>query len=91
MEKVCEDTVITDFKQNSQITGFEPRLRSGEYSDIGSRDYMEDTHVCISDLAKNYGYNSILGETETISFYGVIFSFLYLICIDWDLFYANYE
>ncbi|KAJ4792584.1 Protein phosphatase 2C family protein [Rhynchospora pubera] len=69
MEIVCEDTVITDFKQNSQIMSFEPRIRSGEWSDIGSRQYMEDTHVCIYDLAKNYGYDSIV--EETISFYGV--------------------
>jgi protein phosphatase PTC2/3 len=78
MEKVCENTVITDFKQNSQIATFEPRIRSGEYSDIGRREYMEDAHVCISDLTKNYGYNSITGGT--ISFYGVIFFFLYHIC-----------
>lgn len=30
---------------------------------------MEDTHICIADLAKNFGHN-ILGE-EAISFYGV--------------------
>lgn len=71
MEKVSEDTVITEFKQ---ITSFEPIIRSGEWSDIGGRRYMEDTHVCISDLAKNYGYNLI---EETISFYGVTFYFLY--------------
>lgn len=75
MEKVSEDTAMTDFKQNSQITSFEPKIRSGEWSDIGSRQYMEDTHVCISDLAKNYGYNSIM--EETISFYGVTFCFPY--------------
>jgi protein phosphatase PTC2/3 len=78
MEKVCEDTVMTDFKQNIQIASFEPRIRSGVYSDIGRRDYMEDTHLCISDLAENYGYSSIIGDT--ISFYGVIFFFLYCLC-----------
>lgn len=30
---------------------------------------MEDTHICIADLAKNFGHN-ILGE-DAISFYGV--------------------
>lgn len=30
---------------------------------------MEDTHICIADLAKNFGLN-ILGE-DAISFYGV--------------------
>ena len=31
---------------------------------------MEDAHVCISDLAKNFGSNS--ADDEVISFYGVI-------------------
>ena len=73
MERVCENTVSVDFKQN-----FVPFIRSGEWSDIGGRDYMEDAHVCISDLAKNFGYKA--ADDEVISFYGVIiYSFLYSI------------
>ena len=45
-----------------------PSLRSGEWSDIGHRSYMEDTHICIADLAKKFGYP--FGK-EAISFYGV--------------------
>jgi protein phosphatase 2C family protein 2/3 len=30
---------------------------------------MEDTHICIGDLAKKFGYNVI--SDEAISFYGV--------------------
>lgn len=30
---------------------------------------MEDTHVCISDLAEKFGYQSVAGEA--VSFYGV--------------------
>lgn len=56
-------------KQN-QFTNFVPTLRSGEWSDIGERQYMEDTHVCISDLAKKFGYK-LLSEEEAVSFYGV--------------------
>ena len=48
---------------------FVPILRSGEWSDIGSRTSMEDTHVCISDLAKKFGLNLL--DKEAISFYGV--------------------
>ena len=73
MERVCENTVSVDFKQN-----FVPFIQSGEWSDIGGRDYMEDAHVCISDLAKNFGYKA--ADDEVISFYGVIiYSFLYSI------------
>ena len=48
---------------------FVPSLRSGDWSDIGGRRCMEDTHVCIGDLAKKFGYN-VLCE-DAVSFYGV--------------------
>ncbi|PHT42131.1 putative protein phosphatase 2C 54 [Capsicum baccatum] len=44
-------------------------VSSGEWSDIGGRRDIEDTHICIADMAKNFGH-SIRGE-ESISFYGV--------------------
>lgn len=69
MERVCENTVSAELKQ-TKPNNFVPFIRSGEWSDIGGRDYMEDAHVCISDLAKNFGSNS--ADDEVISFYGVI-------------------
>ncbi|GAU11961.1 hypothetical protein TSUD_195850 [Trifolium subterraneum] len=66
LESICEDTEITEKKQN--LINFVPTLRSGEWSDIGGRPYMEDTHICIGDLAKKFGYNVI--NDEAISFYG---------------------
>uniref|UniRef100_A0A803Q8E8 protein-serine/threonine phosphatase n=1 Tax=Cannabis sativa TaxID=3483 RepID=A0A803Q8E8_CANSA len=66
LESISEDRVIVD-KQNQ--FNFVPALRSGEWSDIGSRPYMEDTHVCISNLAEKYGFNLL--NKEAISFYGV--------------------
>ncbi|KAK3159371.1 hypothetical protein QOZ80_2AG0149260 [Eleusine coracana subsp. coracana] len=68
MERVCENTVSVDFNQ-TKLSNFVPFIRSGDWSDIGRRDYMEDVHVCISDLAKNYGCDSV--NDEIISFYGV--------------------
>ncbi|KAG8072779.1 hypothetical protein GUJ93_ZPchr0006g45797 [Zizania palustris] len=68
MEKVCENTVSLDLKQ-TKPSNFVPVIRSGDWSDIGGRDYMEDAHVCISDLAKNFGHNTV--DDEIISFYGV--------------------
>jgi protein phosphatase PTC2/3 len=69
MERVCENTVSVELKQ-TKPNNFIPFIRSREWSDIGGRDYMEDAHVCISDLAKNFGSNS--ADDEVISFYGVI-------------------
>ncbi|KAM1061512.1 hypothetical protein ACFX14_025886 [Malus domestica] len=67
LESIGEDTVIADKKQS--LLNFVPALRSGEWSDIGGRTHMEDTHICIGDLAKQFGYNLLGGEA--ISFYGV--------------------
>lgn len=67
LESICEDAVIADKKQN--LMNFVPTLRSGEWSDIGGRPYMEDTHICIEDLAKKFGYDVVCDEA--ISFYGV--------------------
>ncbi|KAK5829748.1 hypothetical protein PVK06_013541 [Gossypium arboreum] len=68
LESISEETVATD-KKHDLLTNFIPTLRSGEWSDIGGRPYMEDTHVCIADLAKNFGRN--LMSEDTVSFYGV--------------------
>lgn len=67
LESICEDAEIVDKKQN--LMNFVPALRSGEWSDIGDRHSMEDTHICIGDLLEKFG-NNVLCE-EAISFYGV--------------------
>ncbi|KOM32943.1 hypothetical protein LR48_Vigan01g249900 [Vigna angularis] len=67
LESICEDTETVDKKQN--LMNFVPTLRSGEWSDIGERPSMEDTHICIGDLAKKFGNNEL--SEEAISFYGV--------------------
>ncbi|XVF34502.1 hypothetical protein REPUB_Repub18cG0064100 [Reevesia pubescens] len=68
LESISEETVAAD-KKHDLLTNFIPTLRSGEWSDIGGRSYMEDTHICIADLAKNFGCN--LMSEEVVSFYGV--------------------
>ncbi|XP_061350723.1 probable protein phosphatase 2C 54 [Gastrolobium bilobum] len=67
MESICEDTEFADKKQN--LMNFVPSLRSGEWSHIGERPYMEDTHICIGDLAKKFGYD--VHSEEAVSLYGV--------------------
>ncbi|XP_019417448.1 PREDICTED: probable protein phosphatase 2C 27 [Lupinus angustifolius] len=67
LESISEDTMITDKKQI--LVSFVPALRSGEWSDIGERPYMEDTHICIGDLANKFSNN--MHSEEAVSFYGV--------------------
>eukprot|EP01018_Ginkgo_biloba_P013636 Gb_30692 [translate_table: standard] len=55
--------------KNKESVDFMPILRSGYWSDIGGRLYMEDAHVCITDLAKTFGCASF-GESP-VAFYGV--------------------
>lgn len=47
-----------------------PKLRSGNCSDIGGREYMEDKHVCIDDLTERFGCSKPL-DGGAVSFYGV--------------------
>ncbi|XP_020242329.1 probable protein phosphatase 2C 27 isoform X2 [Asparagus officinalis] len=68
LEAICESTTSTE-NGESQLTSFTPIIRSGEWSDIGSRDCMEDTHVCISDLAEKFSCHS--SSEEVVSFFGV--------------------
>ncbi|CAI9760610.1 unnamed protein product [Fraxinus pennsylvanica] len=68
LESISEDVAITN-RKHIVLNNFLPTLRSGEWSDIGGRLDMEDTHICIPDLAMNFG-NSIHGK-EAVSFYGV--------------------
>lgn len=52
------------------VPNFVPKLRSGEWSDIGERAHMEDTHICIGDLAERFGCSKLL-DGEAVSFFGV--------------------
>ncbi|KAK8500172.1 hypothetical protein V6N13_076341 [Hibiscus sabdariffa] len=68
LESISEDAVATE-RKHEILTSFIPTLRSGDWSHIGGRPYMEDTHICIADLAKNFGCH--LMSEEAVSFYGV--------------------
>lgn len=70
MDSIGENAVVTHEKQSNFI----PVLRSGDWSDIGSRSYMEDTHICIPNLAQNFGDE--VSHKEIVSFYGVSSYFL---------------
>lgn len=68
LESICEENVALE-KRQSMLGDFIPKLRSGEWSHIGGRPHMEDTHVCIGNLAKTFGYDKL--NEEVVSLYGV--------------------
>ncbi|CAA7398017.1 unnamed protein product [Spirodela intermedia] len=75
LESICENTVTQDVplkgsEDNQKATGnYVPAIRHGEWADIGQRKYMEDTHVCIEDIAKKFGCRAL--DQCSVSFYGV--------------------
>ncbi|CAO2841089.1 unnamed protein product [Amaranthus hypochondriacus] len=69
LESICEEKTVALHENTNLSLDFLPVVRSGGWSDIGGRDYMEDTHVCISDLAKKFGCDIV--DKEAVSFYGV--------------------
>ncbi|EHA8586817.1 putative protein phosphatase 2C 2 [Cocos nucifera] len=50
-----------------ELLEFVPTLRSGSYTDIGTRKDMEDEHICINDLPAYLGYRC----PTPSAFYGV--------------------
>lgn len=50
-------------------TEFVPVLRSGAWTDIGSRTCMEDVYLCSDNFMHDFGTNSITDEPS--AFYGV--------------------
>ncbi|KAK4793047.1 hypothetical protein SAY86_023482 [Trapa natans] len=69
IESISEETISSEKKHNIE-SNFVPKLRSGDWSDIGGRNYMEDTHICIGDLAEKFGCSKLL-DGEAVSFFGV--------------------
>ncbi|XP_062143859.1 probable protein phosphatase 2C 49 isoform X2 [Alnus glutinosa] len=47
--------MIPDAALESSILQFVPSIRSGSFSDIGRRRFMEDEHICIDDLSSHLG------------------------------------
>lgn len=55
--------------EDDSVTEYMPLLRSGAWTDIGSRSSMEDVYVCADNFMHDYGSNiSCHGPT---AFYGV--------------------
>ncbi|KAF3782785.1 putative protein phosphatase 2C 54 [Nymphaea thermarum] len=54
LDSISENAVAME-KKHDHPAVFIPAIRSGEWSDIGKRVQMEDTHICIADLAKKFG------------------------------------
>lgn len=59
-----------DVAPESAVMQFVPCIRSGSFTDIGPRRYMEDEHIRIDDLSSHLG--SLFQFPTPSAFYGVI-------------------
>ncbi|KAM0954562.1 putative protein-serine/threonine phosphatase transcription factor DBP family [Dioscorea sansibarensis] len=64
-----ESDAIPDVALEVNVLPFVPSIRSGSYTDIGPRRYMEDEHICIDDLSAHMG--SLFRCPTPSAFYGV--------------------
>nr|ABK27050.1 unknown [Picea sitchensis] len=55
----------------SNAQHFIPVLRSGSWADIGSKQRMEDEHICIDDIARNHLGDPDFESRTPMAFYGV--------------------
>ncbi|GAB4841815.1 hypothetical protein Ancab_022550 [Ancistrocladus abbreviatus] len=60
---------ISDSSLSPHVLRFVPSIRSGSFSDIGPRRFMEDEHIRIDDLSLHLG--SFLRCPKPSAFYGV--------------------
>jgi protein phosphatase 2C family protein 2/3 len=67
--------MIPDAALESSILQFVPSIRSGSFSDIGRRRFMEDEHICIDDLSSHLGSSFKFPKPSAL--YGVINSLAY--------------
>lgn len=64
-----------DGKSQDGKPSFVPVFRSGSCAERGPKQYMEDEHVCIDDLAEHFG--AIEGHPSSGAFYGVSICLLF--------------
>ncbi|XP_058770325.1 probable protein phosphatase 2C 49 [Vicia villosa] len=64
-----EDVKTADIISEAAVLQFVPCIRSGSFSDIGPRRYMEDEHIRIDDLTSHLG--SLYKFPKPSAFYGV--------------------
>lgn len=67
------DISVEELSINDCKAEFVPILRSGAWSDIGSRSAMEDVLVCADNFVHDYGLRN--DNPVSSAFYGVIFFF----------------
>lgn len=61
---------MSGIKSPSDInSSFQPIFRSGSCAEKGPKQYMEDEHICIDNLAHHLG--EIAGSPSFGAFYGV--------------------
>ncbi|KAL7159456.1 hypothetical protein ABFS83_01G028000 [Erythranthe nasuta] len=62
-------SIGTILSGDDSVAEFMPLLRSGAWTDIGSRSSMEDVYICTDNLMHDYGSN--ISNHKPTAFYGV--------------------
>lgn len=74
--KVSDISLENEFTLDKNKSEFVPAMRSGAWSDVGSRSTMEDVYLCVDNFMDSYGLeNSGYGPS---AFYGVNSFFAFL-------------
>ncbi|XP_023640686.1 probable protein phosphatase 2C 22 isoform X2 [Capsella rubella] len=69
LTKVSDISVENEFTLEKNNSEFVPAMRSGAWSDIGSRSSMEDAYLCLDNFMDSFGLQS--SEAGPSAFYGV--------------------
>lgn len=78
--KVSDISVENEFTLEKNKPEFVPAMRSGAWSDVGSRSTMEDVYLCLDNFMDSYGLKNS-GDGPS-AFYAVNSFFAYLdLCI----------
>lgn len=74
--KISDISVENEFTLEKNKSDFVPAMRSGAWSDIGSRSSMEDAYLCVDNFMDSYGLQN--SEAGPSAFYGVRSFFTFL-------------
>ncbi|KAL1202340.1 putative protein phosphatase 2C 22 [Cardamine amara subsp. amara] len=70
LTKVSDLSVENEFTLEKNKSEFVPAMRSGAWSDVGSRSSMEDAYLCVDNFMDSYGLQTS-DEDGPSAFYGV--------------------
>ncbi|KAL3630159.1 hypothetical protein CASFOL_023143 [Castilleja foliolosa] len=71
LECPTHNGVIRPSEPGNKDSGYMPMFRSGIWSEIGPKQYMEDEYICVDNLFEHLGSSAFNGFPSSGAFYGV--------------------